>query len=163
MRKILCCLLFLSLLLSGCQLSGDLIKEPVTFYYVRADYQKDLSGIFVSEQREASGHLEDLSYLIALYLMGPVDESLRSPIPAGTRIYVEENNTYNVKLKLSDTEKTMTDAEFSLASACLSLTCLELTGTEKVTVISGNRSVTMTPDNLELSDISVHNSTEVTP
>lgn len=160
MRRFLCILIVLSLFLSGCQVLGEHLKEPVTFYYVKSTYQKDLSDAFLPEQREASGHRDDLSYLMALYLMGPVDENLKSPIPAGTRIYVDANNAYNVRLKLSDTEKTMTDAEFSIASACLAMTCLELTGTQMVTVSSGSRSVTMTSRNLELIDSNATLATE---
>ena len=152
MKRILCILLVLIFFLTGCQVTGERLKEPVTFYYVKSAYQKDLSDIFVPEQREASGHRDDLSYLMALYLMGPVDDNLKSPIPPGTRIYVEENSEYNVRLKLSDTESTMTDAEFSIASACLSMTCLELTGTQTVTIFSGRRSVSMTAENLKTSD-----------
>lgn len=162
MKRFACLLLILSVLLSGCQILGNRIKEPVTFYYVSSEYQDDLSTAITSEEREASGHRKDLSYLMALYLMGPVSENLVSPIPPGTRIFVEENNSYNVKLKLSDTERSMTDAEFSLASACLSLTCLELTGTGMVTITSGNRSVTMTAENLILSDSSTTLTTEDT-
>lgn len=162
MKRFLCLTLIFCILLSGCQLLGDRIKEPVMFYYVRSQYQDDLSAAIASEAREASGHLDDLSYLMALYLMGPVSEDLESPIPPGTRIYVETENKYNVILNLSDTEKTMTDTEFSIACACLSLTCLELTGTEKVTVTSGDRSVTMTPETLELFDGSMTFTTEET-
>lgn len=162
MKRLLSLILILSFFLSGCQALSGRIKEPVNFYYLRSDYQEDLSTAFVSEHREASGHVDDLSYLMALYLMGPADETLRSPIPAGTRIFVKENNAYNVKLELSDTEKSMTDSEFSIACACLSLTCLELTGTEEVTITSGNRSVTMNRDNLELTDSSITFYTEET-
>lgn len=160
MKRFLFSLIILSCLLSGCQKLGEHIKEPVTFYYVKSTYQKDLSDAFAAEEKEASGHRDDLSYLMALYLMGPADENLESPIPAGTRIYIAENNAYNVKLNLSDTEKTLTDAEFSVASACLAMTCLELTDTQTVTVSSGSRSVTMTSSNLEVSDINITIATE---
>ena len=46
----------------------------------------------------------------------------------------------------------MTDAAFSLACACLTKTCMELTQASSVTVISGTRMVTMGPDNLILTD-----------
>ena len=47
------------------------------------------------------------------------------------------------------------DAEFSLACACLTMTCLEFTDAESVTVISGSRSVTMDESLLTFSDIHV--------
>ncbi len=163
MKRLLCLILLASLLLSGCQLLGDRIKEPVNFYYVRRDYREDLTAAISPEEREASGHREDLSYLMALYLMGPVSEQLESPLPSGTRVYVEIHSKNNVTLNLTDTEKIMTDAQFSLACACLSQTCLEITGTKQVVINSGSRSVTMTRENLALSDNLTVDTTEETP
>ena len=154
MKRIFCLVVLVCFVFSGCHFSGERLKEPVTFYYIRSDYQEDLTGVIVSEQREASGHRDDLSYLMALYLVGPVDESNRSPIPRGIRIYVAQNYPAGVILNLSETAKNMTDSEFSLAAACLSLTCLELTGTKQVTITCENRSVTMTPETILLFDAS---------
>ena len=155
MKRVCCFLIAVSFILSGCQLFEERLKDPVTFYYVWSDYQEELQDVIAPEQREASGHRDDLSYLMALYLMGPAEEDHISPIPRGTRIYVMQNNASGVELKLSDTSRTMTDTEFSLACSCLALTCMELTGTEKVTINSENRSVTMTPETLLLNDSSI--------
>ena len=154
MRKLFCLLLALVLVLSGCSLAGDRIREPVTFYYVRAEYPFTAKDpIFGSEEREASGHRDDLSYLLALYLIGPTGEDLVSPIPKGTRIYSAEVEKDTVYLTLSDTAATLTDSGYSIACACLSLTCIGLTGLETVTITSGQRSVTMTAETLMLYDI----------
>ena len=155
MKRMLCLILVLCLFLPGCALFGERIREPVTFYYLRAEYRYGAAdGVIAPEVREASDHVGDLSYLMALYLMGPSDEELVSPIPRGTRIYsaVQENNT--VTLTLSDASQTLTDSEFSLACACLTMTCLDITGAEQVTITSGSRSTTMSRDNLMLTDIS---------
>lgn len=154
MKRVLTLILAISFLLSGCSFSGEHLKEPVTFYYVRADYPftaKD--SIFAAEEREASGHREDLSYLMALYLIGPTGEDLVSPIPKGTRIYSAELNEDTVCLNMSNTDSTLTDSGFTIACACLSLTCIGLTGAAKVTITSGERTVTMTADTLMLYDI----------
>lgn len=154
MKRIFCLILVFALLLSGCSLTGERIKEPVTFYYVRGEYPftaKD--SIFSSEEREASGHRDDLSYLMALYLIGPTGEELVSPIPKGTRIYSAELKEDTVYLNMSNTASTLTDSGFTIACACLSLTCIGLTGAEKVTITSGDRQVTMTEDTLMLFDI----------
>ena len=149
MKRIISISILLCLLLCGC---GQRLKEPVTFYYLNANFEEDMSTVILSEQREASGHRHDLSYLMALYLMGPTEEDLRSPIPRGTRIYTSAYSEDSVELNLSDTDKTLTDSEFSLACACLSLTCLDLTEAQSVTISSGSRSLTMTRDALLLSD-----------
>ena len=152
MKRILPLILAALIFLSGCNLSAERMKEPVTFYYVRSGFATDMSQVIGTEQREASGHRGDLSYLLALYLIGPSQEGLATPLPKGTRIITVEDRAGGIQLKLSDTEEAMTDAEFSLACACLSLTSMDLTGAERVTILSGNRTVTMTRENLELYD-----------
>ena len=152
MKRMLCLLLLLCMLLSGCGMFGERIKEPVTFYYLCAAYQEDLCCAISSEEREASGHTGDLSYLLALYLMGPSGEDLVTPLPRGTRIYSAKQEEYTVLLNMSDTSQTLTDAEFSLACACLTMTCLDMTDAEQVTITSGSRSATMHRDNLTLTD-----------
>ena len=162
MKRILSCILIAILLLSGCGTSAERIREPATFYYMRANPETLRHGedLFVGEVREAAGHRQDLSYLMALYLIGPATEGLRTPIPKGTKIseiIIEEDT---VLLTLSDTEKTMTDIEYALACTCLSQTCLELTGANSVTITSGERSITMGRDTLVMRDRTPTNETE---
>lgn len=154
MKRVISLFLMFSLMLSGCSLFGERIKEPVTFYYVRADYPFNTTdSVLASEEREASGHRDDLSYLLALYLIGPADDELVSPIPKGTRIYSAEQKEDTVYLNLSDTSATLTDSGFSIACACLSMTCISLTGADSVTITSADRTVTMSADTLMLYDI----------
>ena len=70
MKRFFYLFLCLCLFLPGC--SGELMKNPVTFYYPRREYQYGAEdGVISSEQREASGHADDLHYLLSLYLIGP--------------------------------------------------------------------------------------------
>ena len=149
MKRVIVLLICISLLVCGCR---ELVSDPVTFYYVRKEYQEDMTDIIASEEREAAGHRDDLSYLLQLYLMGPSDAELVSPLFTGTRILSVEYADGIINLELSDTSKTMTDTEFSLACACLTLTCMDLTDASEVNIISGNRSVTMDQSNLMLFD-----------
>ena len=76
MRRAFCLFLAICLFFSGCSLSGERMREPVTFYYPRRVYQYGVEdGVIAAEQREASGHRKDLSYLLALYL-----RFIKSPI-----------------------------------------------------------------------------------
>ncbi len=153
MKRFLCLALITALLLSGCFRQGQQIKEPVTFYYLRSQYLYGNSqSIMDREEREASGHREDLRYLMVQYLMGPSNEELRSPLPVSTRILSAEQVEGAVTLTLSEVPASMSDAAFSLACACLTKTCIGLTDAESVTIISGTRSITMGSDNLILSD-----------
>ena len=73
---------FLScLLLSGCgNLTGGL-HDTVTFYYVRSDYQADMSSPIGTEQRDATGHRNDLRYFLAMYLIPVVSSSVQNANP----------------------------------------------------------------------------------
>lgn len=163
MKRLITVILFLCMLLPGCGTSSEHIKEPVTFYYLQSEYSYGTeNGVIAAEEREASGHRRDLNYLLALYMMGPSSENLTSPVPRGTKILSVEQTGTDVQLYLSDTADTLTDAEFSLACACLTLTCLDLSSAEEITVTCGSRSVTMNYENLILFDSSTAVPTEET-
>ena len=162
MKRVVSLILTACLLLSGCAFSGERMKDPVTFYYPRREFQYGAAdGVIASEQREASGHRKDLDYLLALYLIGPTDETLYSPIPRGTRFLKIGQQDAAVTLELTDTAQSMTEAEFTLACACLTITCLSITNAQSVTVISGSRTVTMSRDNLTLYDNNTDTTEEV--
>lgn len=153
MRRFFALLLVGCVLLSGCSVFTERMKEPVTFYYLRTEYAYfTQDGVIAWEEREASGHRNDLSYLLSLYMMGPSGDSLKSPLPAGTRILKIEQTGESVSLKLTDNISTMTDMEFTLACACLALTCFDLTDAEAVTISGGERSLTMDRDTISLYD-----------
>ena len=151
MKRFLCLIFSLLLLLSGCALSK--LREPVAFYYPRAQYHYgSADGVIVRELREGSGHMEDFSYLLSLYLMGPENEELTAPLPQDVQLLETATKRNGIYLTLSDTSQLLTESEFSLACACLALTAIEITGQEAVTIESGDRSITMTAADLTLYD-----------
>lgn len=160
MKRLFCLILVFALFLSGCSVLGERIKEPVTFYYVRTNYQKDMEQVIMSEVREASGHRDDLSYLLALYSMGPSKEDLTSPLPRNTQIIPIERTSDSIVLSLSGNSLTMTDVDFTLASTCLALTCMELTNVHQITVECEDRKMTIREDNLLLHGGNVLNQEE---
>ena len=153
-KRILAYILVLCMLLCGCSVTGDRIKSPAKFTYLCRDYQKNMCCVVLSEEREASGHIGDLSYLLALYLMGPVSDDLVSPLPSHTQILSIVQSGDQLTIKLSDLDHTLSDIDFSLAGACLTMTCLDNFTASKITVSSGTRSVTMDRDSLALFDSS---------
>lgn len=155
MRKILSFFLTLCILLSGCSPLGNYISEPVRFHYLCSRYQEDLCCVINSEEREAVGHSGDLNYLLALYLMGPIDDELKIPLPPGTKVISVQQNEDIITLQLPDLDSTLSDIDFSLACACLTMTCLNISNATSVTVLSGSRSVTMDSSSYALSDSSM--------
>ena len=162
MKQTFCLILIFCLLLSGCSIGGERIKEPVTFYYINKDYRNDMEQVIVSEMREASGHRDDLDYLLALYSLGPANEELQSPLPRNTKIISMHSEDDSIALNLSASVLEMSDVEFTLASACISLTCMELTGVQQITVTCGDRTITIQKDHLMLYSQFPQNSEEVT-
>lgn len=163
MKRTLCMILIAAALFSGCSISGERIKEPVHFYYLKNEFEyRSESGVISFEEREASGHRDNLSYLLALYRMGPSSEELRLPFPEGTALLMMEQSPKEIKLALGNHASSMSDAELSLACACLTLTCSELTDVERVTVVNGQQSITMTPESITLIDSSMLKPTEET-
>lgn len=160
MKRLTCLLILLSFFLSGCDALGERIKEPVIFYYVRENYQEEMGDVISAEVREASGHRHDLPYLLALYSMGPSQEGLLPLFPRNTTILPVEHSEDGLVLRVLDENPHMTDAEYTLACACLTMTCMELIDTEQVTVVSGDRSITINTNNLLMTGYSSQNPQE---
>ena len=152
MKKILCAALAAVLLISLLPGCGQKMKEPVTFYYQVTDYQGTMACPIAGEEREVAGYRDNLKYLLSFYLMGPISKDLVSPLPRGTLVYNITQEDTELTIELSNTSALLTDSEFSLACACLSMTCMGLANVENVTIVSGSRSLTISRDNLLLND-----------
>ena len=150
--RIILPLLMLVALLASCTLP----KHPgnkVSFYYSRSDFAYGSEDpVVVAEMRDISGHEGELQYILSLYLMGPLDETLTGVFPGTTRqVGITQEGDF-LKVHLTPIAKTLPDGQFSLACSCLSITFMELTGCTQVTVISGNRSLTLQASDLLLVD-----------
>lgn len=143
----------LLLALAGCSLIKGNPEDRASFYFSRAEFTYGTAeSVIVAEQRDIAGHAGELHYLLSLYLMGPLDEELISPFPGSTKLVSAVLIDSTLTVEITPIEKDMTDTEFTLACACLSMTCLELTDAAEVTIISGERTVTMGADDLLLFD-----------
>ena len=152
MKRLLCLILIVAMLLCLVPGCAEGVKEPVTFYYLRENPSRGLGPEIAGEVREGSGHRDNLRYLLTFYLMGPADKELSSPLPRGTALHQLEQTPDSVTIGISDTSEALSDSRFSLACACLSMTCLELLSVKEATVVSGSRNITIRRDNLILTD-----------
>ncbi len=148
MKRLLCLFLLSCFFLSACSSTGERVKEPVTFYYIRQNYQEDMGAVIAGEIREASGHRYDLPYLLALYSMGPSGKDLIPPFPQNTTILPVEHSEEGLVLSILNEIQDMTEAEYTLASTCLAMTCMELVDVDQVTVVCNNRSVAINRGNI---------------
>lgn len=156
MRRIITFILLLSWIpsLCGCGLFRNDDAESVSFYYMRSEFQYNTEeNIIVAESRKVSGHIKDVNYVLSLYLMGPLDEALLSPFLPGTRLYHASQGEDGVISIILSSQDNLTDSYFSLACACMALTCMNHFETDAVSISSGQRSIVMTRDSLLLQDI----------
>lgn len=164
MKRPVCLILVFLLLLPGCAIGQERHKEPVTFYYLRShedadDYQSFFSdGAIGSETREASGHRQDLNYLLAMYLQGPLREDLQSPFPTGCRTVEIGQDGTALTIRLNAVMAQLGEMELTVASACLAKTCFALADVNTVHVEARSAgddilfTRSFTTDNLLLED-----------
>lgn len=152
MKQLFCLILTLCLLFSGCAALSEGPPGSAVFYYLRSDYQEDMDSLIQSENRDLGEKQGDLSYLLALYLIGPSGEELTAPLPEDTTVQSVRKIGSTIVLRLSDTGQDLTDSQFTMACACLALTCLDQSDAAEVTIHSGERSITMSRDNLAMID-----------
>lgn len=154
----------LTLSLSGCFSHAP--DNPVRFYYLRDENHivyGSGDGMVTYEQRDVSGHADDLRYLIPLYLQGPLDEGLVSPFPTGSRLLTLSSNDNEITLVFNEAFARLKGIDLSLAYVCLVQTCTSLADIQSVhiLVLSDNKHVLIdeiiTIDSLPALDATVPN------
>ena len=129
----------LILSLSGC---SEPAETDCPFYYLRTEeticYGKP-DALVAPVNREISVADHTLEYLLQLYLEGPVEEGYLNPIPRGTYLLKAFWEDDILVLILSREFSALEDMSLTLAGACLSATCHDLTGSRKIQVRSGEQ------------------------
>ena len=142
----------LLLILSGC---GSTQREGTLFYYCRDPEQYryfEEDGVIHPETRDLMNHRNDIRYMVSLYLAGPMEEGVVSPFTKATKLISAELRDDTIHIELSGHNNILTDPEFSLACACLTLSCMDYMPCNAVTIVSGDRSITMDAQSILLYD-----------
>lgn len=164
MKRLFAIILLFLMLPCLCACAQEKILFPVTFHYLRAPLPNgEIShgapdSVIVPEIREGDGHQEDFTFLLDIYLLGPLESTCRSPFPVGTRLeeFTLENGAASIVL--SDDFGELTGIDLTLACGCLTMTVMDLTGAETVTILTedtlldGKESITMDRSNIILID-----------
>lgn len=158
MKRLIALILAAALCLTGCALAAQ-DDDTVTFYYLRRELTYGAAdSVLVPERRSVAGAGNDLSYLTHLYLSGALDDNLRLPLPAGTRLTGVELDGHTCRLFFSPEFATMEGMELTLACACISATFFSLTPAQTIVLEApapegGNPvSLTLTRDSFLLYD-----------
>ena len=137
MKKLTCFLLalFMAMSIAGCVKS--LADSEVPFYYRRAEFDYGTpDGIMAMELHDATGHTNDLKYLLALYLQGPSDQDLVPPFPEGTILVDLSQENQTVTVTLSSIATRLDDMDLTIACVCLAETCFAITDAQQVHIQS---------------------------
>lgn len=166
MKRFVCLILAATLLcLCGCHYSehGDIL-EPVDFFYPRVSdgfLYGASDGVLAGEIREASGRLNDLNYLLTMYLRGPQSDGLRSPFPDGCKLQSVSWEGTILWITLSPEFATLENMELTLACASLAKTCFSVSSATAVRLMAESETqsvnLTISPDELWLADHSAFN------
>lgn len=132
-------LLCIILPLFGCVSTEDKPKEPVSFYYRRAKLTySDAASVIAPEARESAGHTEDTAYLLAEYLKGPKSEEFLRTFPTQVSLADLKLGKATAEITLSDNFAVLSGMDLTIACACLTMTVMELTGSETVKISAEN-------------------------
>ena len=156
-------LLCITLLLTSCTTKEE-FEYPVTFHYLRSTQANDTlshgaaDSVIAPELREGAEYRNDLELMLDIYLHGPLDKAYVSPYPVGTTLRQLTLEGTAASVVLSDHFASLTGMDLSLACACMTMTVMELTDAESVTISTesglpdGMEAVTMTRSDLILVD-----------
>ena len=122
-RLILVAAVLLSVL-AGC--SESPASDAPTFYYLLAQPEFGSDGSIIgSESRPSAEGNNQLRYLLALYLSGPIDQRLRSPFPKGTAFLDLRFEGDCLHLTMNGAFSILNSIDITKACACIALTMFD--------------------------------------
>lgn len=163
MKRMICLLLALVLLLLPLGCGKNKARITLHFYYPLQNYGYDIEDGRFYSQSAREDIREDVAYysarqVIGIYLKGPVDSALTNPFPAGTELldlYYEGNILY---LTLSDSFSALSGIPMIMASSCLAKTALTLIKASEVRIrceselLDGNAEIVIQADSFVFDD-----------
>lgn len=160
MKRIICLIICLSLLLCGCTTAE--FTDPGTFYYYRTEtgYNNE-DGVLAPELRELTGIRNDLGAMMELYCGGPLEPGLQNPLPSDTELLSFRMDGNALTLCFNSAPAQLSGIELTVAAGCLARTFLPLTGAETLIItadgalLDGEPSLTLTMEDLSLRDDSL--------
>lgn len=139
MKRILCMLLLISMILClwGCQQKDS--KIVLHFYYPRENYGYDEQQGRFFQQSAQEELRNDIVYqssqkVIDEYLLGPLDPALSNPFPTGTQLVSLRVEGAVLYMTLTDQLSELTGIPLIMACACLARTAIMLTDSVQVQI-----------------------------
>jgi hypothetical protein len=165
MKKCFILLLILCLLLAGCARQQTSLITTLKFYYPLqvADYTLGASYI-QPELREGAGVDKSLKNMLNLYLKGPKDQiTFQMPFRYNTQVVSISRGSTMLDITLNRGFANYTGLDLTIACACITMTCMELTDVTVVriraenTTLDGAEFIEMSAESLLLVDFGKEN------
>lgn len=161
MKKRLSLLLIVCMILSGCMNQDSSYITELKFYYPLQSADYTMGAAYVQpESREGDGMDKSLTNMLNVYLAGPIDPiTYRMPFQYNTHVESISRGSKMLEITLSRGFATYTGLDLTIACACLTMTCLELTDAEVIRIrakdatLDGAEFIEMSRDSLLLMDI----------
>lgn len=115
-------------------------EDPVVFYYPKAEVSYYASDSVLSpETRDTLSREDSLGYLLSFYLEGPIDPSLRLPVPEGTQVLRQIPYDGGMMLVMSRDFAQLEGMDLTIACIGISKTCFGLTDLQEITFAIGTQ------------------------
>lgn len=143
--------------LTSCQKEAPPPQGPA-FYYCAKQIQYSMDSVTIQAEYRQNAASDSLQQMLVKYFAGPSSEELRSPFPTGMKLVEVIQDGDTVYLTVSDALSTISGLELTLACGCISMTCMDFTGAQKVVIsvcdglLGGQKSITMEANTLLLLD-----------
>lgn len=144
-RHILCLLLALALILSGCAAAAVTAAQEeknCQLYYLVRDLERapaggdaiagEVSALPKESESPTETQAEDLMNAL---LSGPAGSGLQSPFPEGTRLLGVEVRGSHAKVDLSSAYRNLSGIDLTLADYCITLTLTQLSAIRSVSIL----------------------------
>lgn len=145
-RHILCLLLALALILSGCAAAAAATaaqeEKNCQLYYLVRDLERapaggdaigsEVSALPKESESPTETQAEDLMNAL---LSGPAGSGLQSPFPEGTRLLGVEVRGSHAKVDLSSAYRNLSGIDLTLADYCITLTLTQLSAIRSVSIL----------------------------
>ena len=144
-RHILCLLLALALILSGCAAAAATAAQEeknCQLYYLVRDLERapaggdaiagEVSALPKESESPTETQAEDLMNAL---LSGPAGSGLQSPFPEGTRLLGVEVRGSHAKVDLSSAYRNLSGIDLTLADYCITLTLTQLSAIRSVSIL----------------------------
>lgn len=125
MKRGICFLLILTMILSLCGCRRNNIENPISFYYLRKAPSFGTQDSVIAAEIVDGGEFSTVSKVLHFYLRGPKDATLKMPFPPGTYLLDAKIAGDQLKITLSDSFAAHTGVSLSLACCVLAKTAME--------------------------------------